>query len=111
MKRIEQAQTTAKRLEEISTQRLLPFEMISLLNDKRPRSVEFISVNTKGLWQLDIRAQATSADDATTFETEARRLPGIERVEVLEKGTREGLTAFRLEITFKPGWHQAGGGK
>ncbi len=109
VKRIEQMQTMAKRLEEISTQRLLPFEMISLINDKRPRTVEFTSVNTKGLWQLDIRAQAT--DDPATFETDIRRLPGIERVESFDKQAREGMTTFRLEVTFKPGWFQAGGGK
>jgi hypothetical protein len=111
-KRIELAQSMAKRLEEISTQRLLPFEMLNALNNKRPPSVSFVSITTKGLWQMDIQAEANNADDPASFEADVRKLPGIERVEVPEKRTREGITVFRLEITFKPGWYQptAGGG-
>jgi len=108
--RIEQAQGMAKRLEEISTQRLLPFEMLAELNDKRPKTVEFTSVTTKGLWQLDIRGQAANPADTTIFESDVRRLAGIDRVEVLEKNTRDGVTVVHYEITFKPGWQQIKGG-
>jgi hypothetical protein len=110
VKKIEQTQGIANRLEQISTQRLLPFEMISALNEKRPAGMEFSSVTTKGSWQLDIRGQAGSADDTSTFESEARRIAGVERLEVLEKNTRDRMTVFHYEITFKPGWYQAGGG-
>ena len=111
VKKIEQTQSVAKRLDEISTQRLLPFEMINVLNDKRPAGMEFNSVTTKGLWQLDIRGQANSADDTSTFEADARKIPGIEKLEVTEKNSRDRMTVFHYEITFKPGWFQAGGGK
>ena len=84
--------------------------MLSVLNDKRPKGMEFNTVTTKGLWQLDIRGQASSADDTSTFEAEARRLPGIEKVEVMEKNFRDSMTVFRYEVTFKPGWYQVGGG-
>lgn len=111
VKRIEQAQSMANRLESIATQRLLPFEMLNALNDKRPAGMEFSSVTTKGNWQLDVRGQANSADDTSTFETEVRRLPGIDHLEILEKNTRDRMTVFRYEITFKPGWYQMGGSK
>lgn len=110
VKKIELAQSMTKRLEDISTQRLLPFEMINALNDKRPSGLEFNTVTTKGNWQLDIRGQANSADDTSTFENEIRRVKGVEKVEVLEKTTRDRLTLFHYEVTFKPGWYQAGGG-
>lgn len=110
VRRIEQAQSMAKRLEEISTQRLLPFEMLNALNNKRPQSVEFDSVTTKGLWGIDVQAHASSAEDSTTFETDLRQLAGIEKVEVFDKRFRDGVTTFRVEVTFKPGWAQTGGG-
>lgn len=110
VKNIEQAQSMANRLEEISTQRLLPFEMLDALNNKRPGGVEFNSVTTKGLWQMDIRGQANTADEALAFETDMRNLAGIQQVEVLEKRNSDGVTVFHYEVTFKPGWYQAGGG-
>ena len=110
VKKIELAQSMTKRLEDISTQRLLPFEMINALNDKRPAGLEFNTVTTKGNWQLDIRGQANSADDTSSFESEIRKVNGVEKVEVLEKTTRDRMTVFHYEVTFKPGWYQAGGG-
>ncbi len=110
-KKIEQTQSVAKRMDEISTQRLLAFEMINVLNNKRPAGLEFNSVTTKGPWQLDIRGQANSADDTSTFEVDARKIPGIEKLEVTEKNSRDRMIVFHYEITFKPGWFQAGGGK
>ncbi len=110
VKRIEQAQSMTKRLEDISTQRLLPFEMINVLNDKRPAGLEFNTVTTKGTWELDIRGQANSADDTSSFENEIRKIKGVEKVEVLEKNSRDRMTIFHYDVTFKPGWFQAGGG-
>lgn len=110
VKKIEQAQSMTKRLEDISTQRLLPFEMLNVLNDKRPAGLEFNTVTTNGLWQLDIRGQANSADDTSTFESEIRKINGVEKVEVLEKTTRDRMTVFHYQVSFKPGWYQAGGG-
>lgn len=110
VKKIEEAQSMSKRLEEISTQRLLPFEMLAELQQKRPASLEYGSITTKGLWQLDVRGQGANAADLTNFEADVRHLDGVEKVEVLEKNTREGVTVFRYEITFKPGWHKVAGG-
>ena len=110
VKKIEEAQSMSKRLEEISTQRLLPFEMLAELQQKRPTSLEYGSITTKGPWQLDVRGQGANAADLTNFESDVRHLDAIEKVEVLEKNTREGVTVFRYEITFKPGWHKAAGG-
>lgn len=110
VRKIEQAQGMATRLEEISTQRVLPFEMLNALNNKRPAGVEFDSVTTKGLWQMDIRGQANTADEALAYETDLRNLDEIQKVEVLEKRNSDGATVFHYEITFNPGWYRMGGG-
>lgn len=111
VKQIDLAQSLAKRLEEISAQRLLPFEMLAELNDKRPKSVEFSRVITNGLWRMDLEAQTSNAADLRDYETEIRKLPGLEHVEVRDPRTREGQTTFVMEVTFKPGWFKTGGGK
>jgi hypothetical protein len=110
VKQIDLAQSLAKRLEEISAQRLLPFEMLAELQEKRPKSVEFIRASTNGLWRMDIEAQTTNASDLRDFEAEVRRLASVAHVEARDPRTREGLTTFLLEVTFKPGWFKAGGG-
>ncbi len=110
VEQIDLAQSLAKRLEEISAQRLLPFEMLDAVNNKRPNSVTFTRASTNGLWRMDIEAQTTNAGDLRDFEAGVRRLASIEHVELRDPRTREGLTTFLMEITFKPGWFKAGGG-
>lgn len=110
VKQIDLAQSLAKRLEEISAQRLLPFEMLDAVNNQRPKSVEFTRVSTNGQWRMDIEAQTGNATDLRDFEAGLRRLGGVEKVELRDPRTREGLTTFLLEVTFKPGWFKAGGG-
>ena len=107
VKQIDLAQSLAQRLEEISAQRLLPFEMLDAVNNQRPKSVVFTRVSTNGLWRMDIEAQTTNAADLRDFEAGVRRLAGIEHVELRDPRTREGLTTFLLEVTFKPGWLNA----
>jgi hypothetical protein len=104
-------QSLSKRMEDISAQRLLPFEMLAELQEKRPKSIEFSRASTNGLWRIDIEAQTNNASDLRDFESEVRRLPSVEKVEARDPRTREGLTTFVLEVTFRPGWFKAEGGK
>ena len=110
VEQINVAQSMAKRLEEISAQRVQPFEMLAELQGKRPKSIEFIRASTSGLWRMDIEGQTANAGDLRDFEADVRKLAAIEHVEVRDPRTREGLTTFVLEVTFKPGWLKAGGG-
>ena len=110
VEQISVAQSMAKRLEDISAQRVLPFEMLAELQEKRPKSVEFTRASTNGLWRLDIEAQTANASDLHDFEAEVRRLGSIERVEVRDPRTRDGVTTFVMEVTFKAGWFKTGGG-
>ncbi len=110
VEKIELAQNLAKRLEQFSAQRLLPFEMLALLQEKRPKSIDYLRVSTNGLWRMDIEAQTNNAADLRDFESGVRGLTGIEHVEVRDPRTREGLTSFVLEVTFKPGALRPGGG-
>ena len=108
--RIDLAQSLARRLEQFSAQRLLPFEMLAAVYEKRPNSVQFTRVSTNGLWRMDIEAQTDNAADLRDFEAGVRKLATIEHVELRDPRTREGLTTFLLEVTFKPGTLKPGGG-
>jgi hypothetical protein len=107
VEQIDLAQSLAKKLEDLSAQRLLPFEMLDAVNNKRPKSVEFTRVSTNGQWRMDIEAQTTNAGDLPEFVAEVRRLAGIEHLELRDQRLREGQTTFLLEVTFKPGWLNA----
>lgn len=106
---VEAANSLGVRLEQISSQRLRPFEMLAAVNSKRPAAVEFTRVTTAGLWRMDIEAQTPSAAEPGDFERDLRALPTIERVDLRDSRTREGVTTFRLEVTFRPGWTRGGG--
>jgi hypothetical protein len=108
--RIDLAQSLARRLEQFSAQRVLPFEMLAAVYEKRPNSVQFTRISTNGLWRMDIEAQTDNAADLRDFEAGVRKLATIEHVELRDPRTREGLTTFLLEVTFKPGTLKPGGG-
>jgi hypothetical protein len=102
---INKANDLATRIEELSTKRLLPFEMIDLLKSKRPPSVAFTQVTaTSGmLYMLDVRGQTTVSSEVVAYQSALNGLPECESVIVEEQDTRGGTTFFRFKITFKPG--------
>jgi hypothetical protein len=102
---INKANDLATRIEELSTKRLLPFEMIDLVKSKMPPSVIFtrVTTTTGALYTLDVRGQTNVPNDVVAYQSLLSGLPECEEVRVEEQDTRGGLTHFRLKVTFKPG--------
>jgi hypothetical protein len=96
------SQTLATRIDELSTKRLLPFEMMALVNTVRPRTIQFMVTGTKGLYTLEIDAQTSSSGDIDVFRSALNNLDGCEKAEVLEQRSRDGISTFRMMVTFKP---------
>lgn len=97
------AQTLATRIEELSTKRLRPIEMIELVGvAKQPPSVYFVQTRTSGLNTLDIEAQANQPAEVGQYTDNLRQLPQLLKVDVARLDTREGVSQFRLLLTFKP---------
>lgn len=97
------AQTLATRIEELSTKRLRPIEMIELVGvAKQPPSVAFVQTRTSGLYTLNIDARATQPGDVSVYQNTLRQLPQILKVEIPRQETREGVSDFSLVLTFKP---------
>jgi hypothetical protein len=96
------AQSLSTRINELSSKRLLPLEMISLVSGIKPASIQFLRASTDGLYSLRVDAQTTSPGEVSTFRTALSNLSSVEKVEVRDQRTRDNLMSFTLIITFKP---------
>lgn len=98
------AQTLATRIDELSTKRLMPFEMIQKVGGApRPPTIQFLTTTTTGLYTLEVQAQTNAQPDIEAYRTALAALPDIRSVEVQDLRVREGLSTFRLVVTFAPG--------
>jgi hypothetical protein len=100
---IEKANDLATRIEELSTKRLLPLEMIELLRAKKPDSVVFTRITTTGVYSLEITAQTNASDDMIAYRSallEQKEL--LSEVTVNSTGSRDGVTSYRVNVTFAP---------
>jgi hypothetical protein len=99
---IETKHNLANRIEELSTRRLMPIRMLEIVNEKRPRTVQFLRTTTKGLYALEIEGQTNATPDVFNYEAALRELPACARVELGQTADRGGITRFILTVTFKP---------
>lgn len=96
------SQALATRIDELSTKRLRPFEMLAVLNAKRPPTIQFMRTVTSGLYKLEVEAQTNASADINVYRAALNDLPECEKAEVLDPRSRDGLSTFRLAVTFKP---------
>ncbi len=100
------ANDLANRIEELSTKRLLPLEMVSLIGGKEKRGgilfTSFTSSTTNGLYTLQIQAQTQNSAELELYRTTLEKLPSVAQVNIPKPDSRNGVTTFQLIITFKP---------
>jgi hypothetical protein len=108
---VQTAQTLATHIEELSTKRLRPFEMIFAVNEKRPASIQFLrtTANMPGpdqrlpFYTLEVEAQTTVPSDLLVYVNTLNQLPGtFKPVEIPNQRTRDGLMSFTLNVFFRP---------
>ena len=97
------AQTLAVRIDELSTKRLRPFEMIGVVDSERPESIQFLRTVTNGLYSLIVSAQTNAQPDIDAYRAALAELPATQNVEVRDLASREGRSTFQLVVTFVPG--------
>jgi hypothetical protein len=85
-----------------STDRLMPFEMITIVSSCKPASVQFIRANTSGNYTLEIEAQTSAPGDVGGYQTALSGLAACSKVEVSDQRTRDGVSTFKFVVTFKP---------
>jgi hypothetical protein len=102
--KIEKSNELATSIEELSTKRLLPFEMIELVKTKRPDSVVFTRISTASdsLYTLDIKGQTNVSSDVVSYQALLNGMPECQEVKIVDQRITGGLSTFQLQITFKP---------
>lgn len=103
VEKIMSEQALASRINELSAQRLLPFEMITVLAEKKPRSVQFMRAATTGLYTIRVEAQTNSAEDLAAWQNALNAAPSLQSVDLKVNDSRDGLTRFTLEAVFRSG--------
>lgn len=104
VEKIEAAQSVTMRINELSTKRLLPFEMLSIVSGPKPTDIWFVSTSTEGLYGLNISAMANTATPGLVsgYQAALTALPAIEKVEIRDQRTRDNTMTFTVAVTFRP---------
>ena len=100
VEQIATAQSLSERIGEISKRRLMPFEMLAVLNRPRPASVLFLRATTTGQHALEVEAQTPNASEVGAYEAALRAAPELATVETRDLRSRDGVTTFTLTATF-----------
>lgn len=103
--RIMQEEELAVRLEELHGERLLPFEMLSFLNQYRPPSIYYTRVSTDGVRSFEIEALTPKSQDVDRFQRLLEENDALESVEIrgLRLRARDGRSSFVVAGTFQEG--------
>jgi hypothetical protein len=102
VQKIETQSNLANRIEELSTRRLMPIRMLEIINEKRPRTIQFLAAATKGLYVLEVQGQTGATPDVFNYQAALKDLPACDSVELGQTTDRGGVTRFTLTVTFKP---------
>lgn len=105
----ETQQTLANRIAELSEKRLMPFEMMALINPARPESIVFQRAITRGLTKLEVEAQAQNPEDVGKYTNALKILPGIAVAEARDIRSRDAVVNFVLDVEFTPEAFKNGG--
>lgn len=111
VEKIEAAQALGARIEELAQRRFRPFEMLAVINESRPASVQFVRSTSRDHDTLEIEAQARDAASVGAYESSLRAHAALERVEIRDMRLRDGLTTFQLTAVFKPDALGGAGGR
>jgi hypothetical protein len=101
VRQTETAQALANRIAELSEKRLMPFEMMALINPARPDDVVFQRAVTRGLLKIEVEAQASNAEDVGRYTNALKATPGVAKVAARDIRARDGVTSFILDVEFK----------
>lgn len=113
VRQIEQANLLVVRMENLAGQSLRPLEMLKIVDEVRPKTLEFVGVRTSGTNPrlMEIDAQSGNPADPQEYERALGRTPSIEKVELRDYQFRGGKTTFVISVLFRPGFATPGGAR
>lgn len=98
---VEDSATLAKRLQELTTAQLRPFDKLAVLSEATPDSVYFSRASSQGLDTLVIEAIAKNPGDVPIYEGRLQGLPQVAKAQARNQLFRDNVTTFTLEVSFK----------
>jgi hypothetical protein len=97
------AQVLANQINNLSTKRLLPIEMIKMVAPRKfGTTIQFVRVSTDGLYTLTVAAKTSNPGEISTYRNSLEALPDCNKVEIKDLRTQNNVASFTLVITFKP---------
>ena len=107
VEQIMNAQVLARRINELSTKRLLPLGMLTTIvgphNELKPASVVFTRLYTNGELGVTVEAQTSNPGDINVYHDALAALPAVASVTAGKYRQGNNVTNFTLVVTFKPG--------
>jgi hypothetical protein len=105
---VKDEQELAGRIDDLSTKRLLPLEMISIVSPevalpKNPTAIQFLHATANTLDTIQINAQTTNAGEIAGYKAALEQTAGVDHVEIHDQRARDNVVTFTLIVTFKPG--------
>ena len=95
-------QEIADRINDLSTKRLLPIEMLRAVNPQPQTSIILTRAFTTGLYMLTTDAQTQNAGEIKAYQDRLEALPACASVVIKNQQSRDNLATFTLIVTFKP---------
>ena len=80
----------------------MPIRMLEIVNEKRPRTIQFMRASTKGLYTLEIEGRTNATPDVFNYEATLKDLPAVAGTQLGQTVDRGGVTRFTLTVRFKP---------
>ena len=97
---IQTADQLVNRIEERSTRRLRPFEMISLLHAPKPDNIVFLRTQTQGVYTLIVEAYSNTQEGINNYISAIDALPGTDSVRMLQLDMNSGRADFQFAVEF-----------
>jgi len=105
VEKITSADEIAHKIEDLRDKRLLPLEMLTLVDQQRPSAnIRFTQAQASIVdrYTLSVRAETPNPAEIDQFHDKLQALPACQSVTVKTNTSNDKNTIFTLSITFKP---------
>ncbi len=103
VKQLTETEQLADQIEQVITRRLLPLEMLSIVNSKIPVNTILISSSMDGLYNFTAQARTNTPTEIDEFKAALLKLPQCDKVDITDSPINNGIANFKIVVRFKPG--------
>lgn len=100
---VQQKADILAKINQITTNQLLPFEMLDAVNQFRPEDIYFTRFTAEDGNALQVEAISENATAVNAYQDQLRDLPYVQSVVISNNRVQNNRTTFRLRVVFKPG--------